>query len=697
MKLVSCYIENFGGLHQREFSFNEGLTVVEEPNGSGKTTLATFIRCMLYGMPRRVRDLGKDLRRRYEPWQGGSYGGQLTLHADGRTYRIERAFGSSPKEDTLAVYNTLTGRPTDDLGLVPGITLFGLDADSFERSAYLPQNHMLGALASSDIRSKLGNLVENTDGVHNYDSALKLLRSARAQRLSYRGESGAYYDLTAQISQVNDEMTQQTTAEGELQRVSARAERLEQTLDQQRQDLEQVRQDLMGAAGVVARRGLAVECKRLDDACKKAQEDYDRLAAPFAQGVPSDEELNRLFSAERSLELAKQSGIAGHEILKSIPGEDQERKDIPDASDAPKASRVPRASSPVYVVVIVLGVLLLLAGVAGVALELGGMVRLFTSQLYVSAAVGLAGLACCLGAGIARRRAPKGAHAAHAASKSSSELLQRYREAYDTQTSFCEAYGFDQQDITHEGLLQLWNSVQELRRAQQELATASRAFSDYVEEHGFCTWSREDEEHYRSLNVETLKQEERHLLDALEDALQSHARDLQRVQTLRERAESLPQLQERLQALTRQRNKASKDAATLDATMMFLSQAKDALSLNYTDSVQERFRYYLQLLLGSEMEETQIDSDFNVSYSQAGATRPLESLSAGYADLVVVCMRMALCDALYTKERPFIIMDDPFTNVDDELMPRSFQLLEKLCVDRQVLYFTCSNSRNPLK
>ena len=52
MKLLSCYVENFGGLHQYAVTFRDGLTVIDEANGSGKTTLATFIRCMLYGMPR---------------------------------------------------------------------------------------------------------------------------------------------------------------------------------------------------------------------------------------------------------------------------------------------------------------------------------------------------------------------------------------------------------------------------------------------------------------------------------------------------------------------------------------------------------------------------------------------------------------------------------------------------------------------
>ena len=40
MKLISCYIENFGNMKGRSFDFEKGLTSFCEHNGYGKTTLA---------------------------------------------------------------------------------------------------------------------------------------------------------------------------------------------------------------------------------------------------------------------------------------------------------------------------------------------------------------------------------------------------------------------------------------------------------------------------------------------------------------------------------------------------------------------------------------------------------------------------------------------------------------------------------
>ena len=78
MKLTHCHIENFGTLHQYDLELGDGVTVIKAPNGFGKTTFAAFIRAMLYGFPRANKtNLDKDPRRKYSPWQGGSFGGSI--------------------------------------------------------------------------------------------------------------------------------------------------------------------------------------------------------------------------------------------------------------------------------------------------------------------------------------------------------------------------------------------------------------------------------------------------------------------------------------------------------------------------------------------------------------------------------------------------------------------------------------------
>ena len=128
MKLVSLYIENFGGLSRYSLNFEEGLTTLVEPNGFGKTTLAEFIRAMFYGFPRKSKTLDKSLRQKYAPWGGGQYGGNLVFEHEGLRYRIERTFGLTPKGDTVALIELAANKK---------ITRFSVCADEVYKQTVL--------------------------------------------------------------------------------------------------------------------------------------------------------------------------------------------------------------------------------------------------------------------------------------------------------------------------------------------------------------------------------------------------------------------------------------------------------------------------------------------------------------------------------------------------------------------------------
>ena len=48
---------------------------------------------------------------------------------------------------------------------------------------------------------------------------------------------------------------------------------------------------------------------------------------------------------------------------------------------------------------------------------------------------------------------------------------------------------------------------------------------------------------------------------------------------------------------------------------------------------------------------------------------------------------------LFTKEKPFLILDDPFTNLDDEKIKNAIDLIKKLSEEYQIIYFVCHDSR----
>ena len=68
-------------------------------------------------------------------------------------------------------------------------------------------------------------------------------------------------------------------------------------------------------------------------------------------------------------------------------------------------------------------------------------------------------------------------------------------------------------------------------------------------------------------------------------------------------------------------------------------------------------------------------------------------LSAGTLDLVNICKRFALIDLLYKKEKPFIILDDPFINLDDKNLKVAKEIVMEEAKKYQIIFLTCHSSR----
>ena len=88
-----------------------------------------------------------------------------------------------------------------------------------------------------------------------------------------------------------------------------------------------------------------------------------------------------------------------------------------------------------------------------------------------------------------------------------------------------------------------------------------------------------------------------------------------------------------------------------------------------------------------------LDREIHLFIDEQGAARDAASFSAGTVDGVMLCMRLALVDALFQKEQPFLLLDDPFVNLDDEATCRALSMLRELAKQRQVVYLTCNTAR----
>ena len=206
MKLLRLEIQNFGKFSGYTQDLTDGLNTLCEENGWGKSTLAVFIKAMLYGLPAtRKTDLDLNERRKYAPWGGGTFGGSLTFESVKGRFRIERVFGTKEAQDEFRLYDVETNKPSDAYGSDVGTELFGIDADGFERSAYLSERSLDTKSENASVLSKLTGLIEDPDDIGCYDDAQELI-DKRRRRYEVKGGRGYINDLETECAEKKQQL-----------------------------------------------------------------------------------------------------------------------------------------------------------------------------------------------------------------------------------------------------------------------------------------------------------------------------------------------------------------------------------------------------------------------------------------------------------------------------------------------------------
>ena len=782
MKLISLYIENFGGLSRFELDFEKGLTTINQPNGFGKSTLAEFIRAMFYGFPRKGKTLEKSPRQKYTPWGGGKYGGNLVFEHEGQRYRLERTFGATPKGDTFALIDPETGRKTNGFSEEIGIELFGLDSESFERSIYLPQMSQDGPLATASIQAKLTDLVEDNGDVANYDKAVAALKAKRSALIPYRGNGGTVAEAAAAIARMQMELDLALNQQNQLKSVQEEVSHAETTIETMQADLDSVRQDLTAASEMAAAAAQQRQYAQLKQRYDAAAAQASMFALKFSKGIPDDRALTAAESAaDRLAVLTAQSSamepdarllaLASSELPRTeeianyrSKWEQYEAQQVEIRSlqlSVETLMQTERQSQYVsqteaFTGMLAGGIFGIAAGVIG--LIAGVILMLRGSTPYGAIGLGIGLLLLAVGTALLLSRQKKRRNATLAQEKALDEQIAAIKQKIATARQIAEQsadeirrflaqYGAestpqrflaDLTELEHH-IVRQTQAKEQIRRQMQQKAQHDASleecrqqllefFSSYGlpheqdgrsqlrrlredirEAHAANNTKKQLEmqlaameaEYAEVLHLELAETVDSSLLKAKEQQLRHQLTDMtghllqqrQRMQSLRATAEQIPHLRDDLAQLQQQMAQDREAARILDDTMVYLQQARERLSTRYLDTVRNRFGYYLETLENTTGEKYFIDTEFQVQTERMGQARELGYFSAGQTDLIMLCMRLALVDALFGDQETFVILDDPFVNLDDSHTAQALELLRTLSGHRQILYLTCHSSR----
>ena len=796
MRIIECYIENFGKISNKKYSFSKGLNCIKEDNGSGKTTLAAFIKAMLYGLSDTKKlSLEENDRKHYLPWNGSAAGGSLTFESGGKIYRAERRFAPKASDDTLTVYDTQTSRAVSyfDSGL--GEILFGIDADGFERTVYLSERGLAPGSDNKSISAKLSDLVGCDGDLGSMDDAMKRLEDER--KFYYKkGGGGEIADIKARI----DDLTRRLASLSEIERAqdSARikmtelAHQLTEAKAYSAALMKEREEALIRAAEVGYKKQQTQLKVALDEATEKRtilSEIFGDRIPTFAEiddaGYKATEAKNITYSLEDSPERAefkrlvsRFDGIVDRSRIERAKLAITEIRDIEARKNDPKSqrarrvfkNRIPRESEideiesivssgkpkngkwviPAVILSVLLAIvgaiihpIMIIAGFVGLVVVLVVNAASKSKQLKEQTKkvddffLSVSGVSCEDDEEIFDRLREMRASLDILASLNESDEDQR--ETLEALVSlFSDSRGSDligsaeaiiaeyerYAELSVAERYIMGERAQRSERAQRMSDESARFLSRFkTKTNDPFTELRQALTEYNRLTAEIVtKRDELERLEnqmslgegshreAMDQVAEIDARrretegkiaNLEREFALTERAyasyseelDSREEMEMRRAELQDILARNTDNYETILLTKKYITLAKDNMSTRYLGKTKAGFVRYAELIGNIAGESFEMDTDFSIKKLEGSTTKSLEAYSRGTRDLYNLAARLALVDSLYELEKPFIILDDPFTAFDDKKTDAALKLMKEFAKERQIIYFTCAKSR----
>ena len=631
MELIKCHIENFGKLSNFNYEFNSGLNIIKEENGYGKTTFADFIKAMFYGMETKRNTKQLLDRKKYEPWQGGSFGGNIEFKVNGKLYKLERFFKKKEIDDIFKLYDLSTNLETTDFTQNIGEEIFKLNKEAFERSTYISGTNLETAMNDS-ISAKLGNILESENDVNTSEKAIK-----------YLDDEIKNYKKTGGRGLINEKILERTKLEKKLEQSKIDNKALEERKLQNKEITKQI--ELQKELQEKLTKELSNKLK--EDAVKEKKKQYEILKRNFEESKNTYENFKQ--------NLTKVDDVYSKiEVNKDLLNKIDEKLFMLE-KDIKKYKKLNKLYLAVLIILAIIFVSILIIKNVKIALCIIPFIIVFT-VFYIISRNNLNKK----NRDYEKQKQEKQnlnnlietlEQLKESQEKSKQEELKRLEDDYNLKLKFIQKYEED-------------NNIQEIINFKEN--------NDYTKENL--------EEEIKNINtkINKLNDEKNYNKNQIE-ILESNLNEVFEVES-------------ELEDLNNQIEEMTEKLSILEKTKEFLAQAKEQFSSKYLNKMQENFIKNTEYIIKKNID-TSVDVNLNVKINEQGSNKDLKYFSTGYKDLIYICMRLSLIDSLFEEEKPFIILDDPFSNLDEQKLKNAIDLIKTKSEEYQIIYFVCHESR----
>lgn len=707
MKLIECYIENFGKLSSFTHTFSEGLNIINADNGYGKTTLSVFIKSMLYGIDaKKLRGEESD-RKRYMPWQGGRFGGSLTFEDKGNLYRIERTFGGKPSGDIFAIYNAESGALLGDYSENVGEELFGIDADGFERTVFLSEKNLSVNGSNQTVAAKLSDLVGVDGDMGSFDKALEKLEKKEKYYQHRRGKGGIIGDIKSDISRLDSEIIALDAKKAEClateNKISYIKKKLTEAINKS-SELEKKKNALEYEKEYLRKKEALFECE-------KEISEINR----FFGGVPPTREEVRIHEKKKNEAAALRHTLASvkndqkenfedySEIIDTHISAIESLKTSDNANKTFHSHLIYAIALAVCSIALGLAIhplcyLISLASLPFVYLSIASLSKLqkkadekkkilSSAKLFITKKTGKVTIDEEIYASLCHMKAELIAKKSEIANSSRATLLteERINALTEEYTAFLCRYSLSGDNA--------FDEIEHRISSYESLRSLHKRINDDCQKYAFD----------HNINPEANFSEKSSPVSDSAEAIENETKLLRnelfslesKLSLLYDEIAKEDELKEKRLELGDSLLSAIESHKTVLKAAEHLSNAKDSLTSKYLGKMRTSFNTYINDMNSEDGKLFTIDTDFSVKKTESGLTNKIEVYSLGTREMYSLISRFSLIDALYSENPPFIILDDPFCHFDDEKCKAALRVTEKIAMGKQIIYFTCSDSRTP--
>lgn len=272
------------------------------------------------------------------------------------------------------------------------------------------------------------------------------------------------------------------------------------------------------------------------------------------------------------------------------------------------------------------------------------------------------------------------------------QFSEKYNRKKDEINTYFKKLGYMPQEDFNKQLLEIQDNFRCYQQAKASFQKAKQEKEDYEEHNDIKSFSelflKDDNVDLTELNREYENNNSE--MEEVKQRIKGYENQLERTAL---QSDEIATKKEQLEAVKKEKEEVSKKYKLIEKTREFLTQAKESLTARYMGPLKESFSKYYEMMVGELADCYHIDANAKITVEELGLQRDVESYSSGYKDLIGLCLRLAFIEAMYKEEKPMIILDDPFVNLDQIKVEGGKNLLKNIARDYQIIYLTCNESR----